>query len=186
MLRKFERLTNNSRCSVFQFSAWSRFLKSKTSQWTFAGTLWSIFYLITTEMVELCGIEPQTSCVQSRRSPSWAKAPINGREDRIWTCDPLVPNQVHYQAVLLPVYKDGALGRNRTGTEFEVRRILSPVRLPVSPPGHIFGGSNRTWTDGRRVAVFCLTNLAMEPLLRGARIIYYGFYIIARVFKKKV
>ncbi len=28
------------------------------------------FYLITTEMVELCGIEPQTSCVQSRRSPS--------------------------------------------------------------------------------------------------------------------
>ena len=43
---------------------------------------------------------------------------------------------MHYQAVLLPVYKDGALGRNRTGTEFEVRRILSPVRLPVSPPGH--------------------------------------------------
>ena len=28
--------------------------------------------------------------------------PINGREDRIRTCDPLVPNQVHYQAVLLP------------------------------------------------------------------------------------
>ena len=77
MLRKFERLTNNSRCSVFQFSAWSRFLKSKTSQWTFAGTLWSIFYLITTEMVELCGIEPQTSCVQSRRSPSWAIAPYS-------------------------------------------------------------------------------------------------------------
>ena len=43
---------------------------------------------------------------------------------------------MHYQAVLLPVYINGALGRNRTGTEFEVRRILSPVRLPVSPPGH--------------------------------------------------
>ena len=27
-------------------------------------------------MVELCGIEPQTSCVQSRRSPSWAIAPF--------------------------------------------------------------------------------------------------------------
>ena len=155
-------------------------------------------------MVEPRRIELLTSCVQSRRSPSWAKAPINGRKDRIWTCDPLVPNQVHYQAVLLPVYIigaldrnwtrnplfrrqvlypvellaqfiNGALGRNRTGTEFEVRRILSPVRLPVSPPGHVCGGSNRTWTDGRRVAVFCLTNLAMEPLLRGARIIYYGF-----------
>ena len=27
------------------------------------------------EVVELCGIEPQTSCVQSRRSPSWANSP---------------------------------------------------------------------------------------------------------------
>ena len=27
----------------------------------------------------------------------------NGREDRIRTCDPLVPNQVLYQAELLPV-----------------------------------------------------------------------------------
>ena len=31
---------------------------------------------------------------------------------------------------------DGASGRSRTGTEFEVRRILSPVRLPISPPRH--------------------------------------------------
>ena len=26
----------------------------------------------------------------------------NGRENRIRTCDPLIPNQVHYQAVLFP------------------------------------------------------------------------------------
>ena len=26
-------------------------------------------------LVELCGIEPQTSCVQGKRSPSWAIAP---------------------------------------------------------------------------------------------------------------
>ena len=57
---------------------------------------------------------------------------------------------------------DGASGRSRTGTEFEVRGILSPVRLPISPPRQ-FGGSCRTWTDDRRVAVFCLTNLAKEP-----------------------
>ena len=154
-------------------------------------------------MVEPSGIEPLTPCVQGRCSPSWAKAPIlilNGREDRIWTCDPLVPNQVHYQAVLLPVQyifqnsigalgrnrthnllirsqalypvellahlfnsasilyhircsfatlfciffkfffwrifsRNGAQGRSRTGTDFKVRRILSPVRLPISPPG---------------------------------------------------
>ena len=31
---------------------------------------------------------------------------------------------------------NGAQGRSRTGTDFKVRRILSPVRLPISPPGH--------------------------------------------------
>ena len=31
---------------------------------------------------------------------------------------------------------DGARSRNRTGTEFNLRRILSPVCLPISPPGH--------------------------------------------------
>lgn len=31
--------------------------------------------------------------------------------------------------------KCGARGRNRTGTGFNSPRILSPVRLPVSPPG---------------------------------------------------
>ncbi len=29
---------------------------------------------------------------------------FHNREDRIRTCDPLVPNQVLYQAELLPVY----------------------------------------------------------------------------------
>ena len=32
----------------------------------------------------------------------------------------------------------GAEGRNRTGTIFKDRRILSPVRLPVPPPRHIY------------------------------------------------
>ena len=58
---------------------------------------------------------------------------LNGREDRIRTCDPLVPNQVLYQAELLPV-QNGAEDRNRTGTVVTYRRILSPVRLPVPPP----------------------------------------------------
>ena len=33
------------------------------------------------------------------------------------------------------VYICGARGRNRTGTAFKSRRILSPVCLPISPPG---------------------------------------------------
>ncbi len=31
----------------------------------------------------------------------------------------------------------GAEDRNRTGTEISLRRILSPLRLPVPPPRHI-------------------------------------------------
>ena len=33
--------------------------------------------------------------------------------------------------------ESGARGRNRTGTDVTVRGILSPLRLPVPPPGHI-------------------------------------------------
>jgi len=33
--------------------------------------------------------------------------------------------------------KHGARGRNRTGTDFTVRGILSPLRLPVPPPGQV-------------------------------------------------
>ena len=32
---------------------------------------------------------------------------------------------------------NGAQGRSRTGTDFYIRRILSPVRLPISPPGQV-------------------------------------------------
>src|SRR5699024_10970582 len=86
----------------------------------------------------------------------------SSREDRIRTCDPLVPNQVLYQAELLPAINApersrtpsllirsqtlypielraqkkiyGAENRNRTGTVITYRRILSPVRLPIPPP----------------------------------------------------
>ena len=50
------------------------------------------------------------------------------------------PTQSAWKAEVLPLNytrRNGAQGRNRTGTDFKVRRILSPVRLPVSPPGHI-------------------------------------------------
>ena len=90
---------------------------------------------------------------------------FHNREDRIRTCDPLVPNQVLYQAELLPVnnapkrsrtpnllirsqtlypvelwaqkYLLNAEDRNRTGTVITHRRILSPVRLPVPPPRRV-------------------------------------------------
>ncbi len=33
--------------------------------------------------------------------------------------------------------KNSAEDRNRTGTDITIRRILSPVRLPVPPPRHV-------------------------------------------------
>ena len=46
-----------------------------------------------------------------------------------------------------------------------VQRILSPLRLPISPPGHFqlnFGGGGRNRTDVHGVAVRCVTT---PPLL---------------------
>ena len=49
------------------------------------------------------------------------------------------PTKSAWKAEVLPLNytrMNGAQGRSRTGTDFKVRRILSPVRLPISPPGH--------------------------------------------------
>ena len=49
------------------------------------------------------------------------------------------PTKSAWKAEVLPLNYTrlfyGAQGRSRTGTDFKVRRILSPVRLPISPPG---------------------------------------------------
>jgi hypothetical protein len=50
----------------------------------------------------------------------------HGREDRIRTCDPLVPSQVLYQAELLPVGCGDAGGWRRDKT-------ARPVRFPQQP-----------------------------------------------------
>ena len=62
----------------------------------------------------------------------------NGREDRIRTCDPLVPNQVLYQAELLPVFQTiyllhhyiyGAPDRSRTHNLLIRSQTLYPIEL---------------------------------------------------------
>ncbi len=77
-----------------------------------------------------------------------------------------------FQAIKNPVEFNwvccnGARGRNRTGTDVEVRGILSPLCLPISPPGLLRswrltllnggGGRNRTGVDG--FAGRCITTL---------------------------
>ena len=52
---------------------------------------------------------------------------INGREDRIWTCNPLVPNQVLYQIEPFPVY--GAPDRSWTHNLLIRSQMLYPIEL---------------------------------------------------------
>jgi hypothetical protein len=51
----------------------------------------------------------------------------NGREDRIRTCDPLVPNQMRYQAAPLP--DNGVPGETRTPNLLIRSQTLYPVEL---------------------------------------------------------
>ena len=101
---------------------------------------------------------------------------LNDRENRIRTCDPLVPNQVLYQAELFPdtnapsrsrtynllirsqtlypialwvLHKKSAEDRDRTGTVITNRRILSPVRLPIPPPRQHLEQSGRRDSNPR-------------------------------------
>ena len=67
--------------------------------------------------------------------PSCATSRLYGALGRNRTHNLLIRSQALYPVELL-AHINGAQGRSRTGTDFKVRRILSPVRLPVSPPGH--------------------------------------------------
>ncbi len=64
---------------------------------------------------------------------------INNVRKRIRTLDLLIRSQALYPAELCTqkTIKKYARNRNRTGTGVKSRRILSPVRLPVPPLGHI-------------------------------------------------
>ena len=67
-------------------------------------TIRCVNHFATIAMAGVAGIEPtltvlETAVLPLNYTPTYL---INGREDRIRTCDPLVPNQVLYQAEPLP------------------------------------------------------------------------------------
>ena len=61
---------NNSQCSVFKVHSWASFSRD-SMKFLIPQELQSISLVV----VEISGIEPLTSCLQGRRSPSWAKPP---------------------------------------------------------------------------------------------------------------
>ena len=79
------------------------------------------------------GIEPSSSAWKAEVLPlnytRMIKLKIDGREDRIRTCDPLVPNQVLYQAELLPERIIGAPERSRTPNLLIRSQTLYPIEL---------------------------------------------------------
>ncbi len=112
-------------------------------------------------MVDLNGIEPSTSCVQGRCSPSWATGPWNGRKDRIRTCDLSVPNRALYQTKLLSVMARLKGFEPLTfwsvvkrSVQLIYRRII--IKFYYYIVILLFGGTSRIRTDDRGVAVPCL------------------------------
>ena len=78
-----------------------RFESFLPDQFSFKG----LSFIYMSEVVKIC--ITQMSSYPTAHS-SWANNNniinfhINGRGGRIWTCDPLVPNQMRYQAALRP------------------------------------------------------------------------------------
>jgi hypothetical protein len=56
----------------------------------------------------------------------------------------------------------GARGRTRTGTRVKSRGILSPLCLPISPPGQTGGGRGRNRTGVQGFAGLCITILLLD------------------------
>ncbi len=76
------------------------------------------------------GIEPTTSAWKAEVLPlNYTRIFVfTGREDRIRTCDPMVPNHVLYQAELLPG-SNGAPERSRTPNLLIRSQTLYPIEL---------------------------------------------------------
>ena len=161
-------------------------------------------------MVGKTGFEPATPWSQTRCTTKLCYFPFNGALGRNRTHNLLIRSQALYPVELLAhlfnsasilyhircsfatlffifsnSFFNGAQGRSRTGTDFKVRRILSPVRLPISPPGQqleVPAGLEPTMTELQSVALptwlwnrFCFS-------LSVAQLVYNIFLMIARPF----
>ena len=92
--------------------------------------------------LELTTFRVWTGCSSQLSYPAVS---LVGRDDRIWTCDPLIPNQVHYQAVLRPAFLTKKMARpagiepttfwsvGKRSIQLSYGRIISPRRITSVP-----------------------------------------------------
>ena len=146
-------------------------------------------------MVGKTGFEPATPWSQTRCTTKLCYFPFyfffysNGALGRNRTHNLLIRSQALYPVELL-AHINGAQGRSRTGTDFKVRRILSPVRLPISPPGHslmeVPTGLEPMMTELQSVALPTWPRNHSFVLLRvsyhAAPLLYVNFFYFAIVF----
>ena len=79
------------------------------------------------------GFEPATPWSQTRCSTKLSYFPFYA-PSRSRTYNLLIRSQTLYPIALWVHFHYNAEDRGRTGTEITLRRILSPVRLPIPPP----------------------------------------------------
>ena len=141
-------------------------------------------------MVGKTGFEPATPWSQTRCTTKLCYFPKkNGALGRNRTHNLLIRSQALYPVELL-AHINGAQSRSRTGTDFKVRRILSPVRLPISPPGHslmeVPTGLEPMMTELQSVALPTWPRNHSFVLLRvsyhAAPLLYVNFFYFAIVF----
>ena len=91
----------------------------------------------TSHMALEVGLEPTTDRLTADCSTNWAIQAYSIKWSGWWESNPRSQlGRLKFYHWTTPAL-NGAQGRSRTGTDFKVRRILSPVRLPISPPGLI-------------------------------------------------
>ena len=119
------------------FEKWWRVRDS--NPWVHAWKACELTVSPTSHMALEVGLEPTTDRLTADCSTNWAIQAYSIKWSGWWESNPRSQlGRLKFYHWTTPAL-NGAQGRSRTGTDFKVRRILSPVRLPISPSGQPWG-----------------------------------------------
>ena len=112
-------------------------------------------------LVEISGIEPLTSCLQGRRSPSWAKPPYPYAFLKWWAKDSLFCGKA---TAVATVHR--TVAKSRLSSPFWRARLLNSL-VPVLTPIKVFlevVGQNGLEPSTSRLSVVCSSQLSYWPI----------------------